>query len=161
MDFDEICGFWLYNRPYVWIQGPTIETSRRLYLVYNKDNIYIWTRPGYKSGLGPFEMGDRRILFSKFRYFKSSKGPEYGKISMIDLWDSKDRKEMCSWAANYFGVYIRKRDGNLKDLDVRKNGIPFKPKGPPNLVNYLKKAKKRIRYPDFIKKPEWLSDRIE
>ncbi len=174
--------------------------------MYNTDEIYIYTRPGYRDNpwdvkpfsaftpLGPFSMIERRALFGggwkeekrrgkikEYRYVDAIKGKKKrgyrytkmkgvniwwggsledldesrGKISMIDLWATKERKRNCGWVARYFGIYVSKRDGLLEDLDVRKNGKTFRPSGPQTRYNYLRKAGKVPGAPDFIKRPEW------
>jgi len=151
---DKTVGFWLYNRPYVWVPGKNYKTCRRLYLLHGKDEIYTHTRPGFKKGnWGPFGMGPRRIEFRNYKYIPDSKS--YSKISMIDLWSSKERKKKCQWGSRYFEIYIQARDGPLKNLEVRKNGLPFHPAGPSTLRNYLRKAGKSPGDPDFVKKPNW------
>ena len=155
-DFDNECGFWLYNRPYVWIQGKTAKTCRRLYILYYNDLVHV----EYLKGFGKQRAGDmnvRRIKFSSYKYSPLPDGkPDYSTVNILDLWGNKESKKACGWASRYFGVYIPQRDGKLKDLDVRRNGKSFK-LNTNYLVDYLKiSGIVGGRGVDFIKLPLWL-----
>jgi len=159
-DFDNECGFWIYNRPYVWIQGETKETSRRLYLLYNYDRIHIYTRRGYPfEGLPAFGMRERKPFFQTYYYIPKGVDLDYASVNMLDLWETPEKERMCSWAARYFGVYVRERDEDLGKLEVRRNGEAFRPPrgSRPGVVSYLKAA--GFHKPggvNFIKPPNWL-----
>lgn len=162
-DFDKECGFWFYNRPYVWIQGSTKETSGRLYLFYKEDTIHIYTRKGYVvsgdlSGR-QYKMMERRIPYSEYRYYKGQTDDKFGEVSSLDLWGRPHAIESCSWATRYFGVYVPQRDGKLEELDIRRNGEKFSlpASSKHELASYLKAAGFNIPGgTNFIKLPNWL-----
>ena len=160
-DFDHLCGFWFYGRPYVWFQGDTPETSGRLYLFHDTEKIYIHTRLGYyhrNDKLGPFSKEERSIPYSSYRY-KTSMGIEkFNAISSIDAWANSFSSELCSWAVRYFGVFVSSRDGKLRDLDVRVNGKKIDASSD-NVSDILEiyGIKSAGYNTNFIHPPNWLS----
>lgn len=159
MDGDNICGYWLYGRPYVYIPGDTIETGQRLYLMYPRDKVFPYDRPMpyYQT------MMHRKIWFRTYRYVPPGKNQtlddKRSTLSVIDLWSDENWEQTCSWASRYFRVYVRERDGDLRKLNVRVNGktVPHPWSDP---VAYLKKYKLEGS-PDFILKPDWAKDTVQ
>ena len=149
IDWDIICGYWLYNRPYVWIAGKSYKDSQRLYLVHPADEIYSYTRAGK-------QMSERRLLAGNYRYIPSIPLEESrSHTSKLDLWSFPERKEKCQWVPRYFRIYVAERDGPLDKLEVRKNGVKFGPKTKRVVTfeEYMYRAVKEPGDTDFIMKP--------
>ena len=136
-DDDKLVGYWIDNRPYVWINNDNFKNCRRLYLLYDEDEVYLYTRKG--KG-----MPERKTSLKNFNWLFG-----YGKVSLLDIWKSVGKREKCIWVKKYFDVYIPKRDGELQYLDVRVNGKKFKAEGDKDM--YLRKAKIMPKIPYFMK----------
>ena len=149
VDWDQVCGHWLYNRPYVWLPGKSYEDGQRLYLVHPDDEIYSYTREGK-------HMSERRVVAGRYRYVPSISIEESrGHTSKLDLWAHPERIKRCQWVPRYFRVYVADRDGPLDKLEVRKNGVKFGPKSgrAVTLEEYMYRAVKEPGDTDFIMKP--------
>lgn len=150
-DYDNEIGFWTYGVPYVWINNKDMKECRRLYLVYNQDDVFVSHRT-YKE----YNNLQRSVQYSRVM---RERNHSIDDISLLDLW-RKDGESKCSWAARYFGVYDHTlfKGKKLSDMDVRINGKPMSVPEKPNVLGYLRAAFRVPQAPRFIQYPPDWSD---
>lgn len=155
MKYDKIVGFWIYNRPYLWIPNKDYKKCRRLYLCFYDEKIYSSTK--------------RIVKFSG--KINTNSDVDYNSYSMISIYEDEYRNMTCDWGRNYFQVFVSARDmGRLlrhNQANVRINGNPIdispfinKHNRELNVVSLLKrygfyKRGNTMFGKNYIKIPEW------
>ena len=109
-DFDNEVGFWIENVPYLWVQGDTIFSSKRFYLLKDytlelfdeNNNLVDMTN---RKNVGMRTPEDRRLSTSK---------ETFSLIPVDSQSGDSGENGMCKFVRNYFLVWTfstRERDG--------------------------------------------------
>lgn len=114
-DLDNEIGFFIKNRPYIWVEGRTWSECKRLYFLYLTDRVYIHSRQNFPEG-------QRTIMFKDYMYIPDVITRDYSKISLLNVWNPTSGEGnalgQCGVPMNFFNPYVPQRDNDRIPTDV-------------------------------------------